>query len=192
MKDIERCRVKRILVNTGASRNILYYQCFIEMGMNDHHLKPSSMVLEGFTAHKIRVKGTLWLDVTLGTEDRTRTEEVKFYMVDLDSAYNAILGTPAHASFDLVISMSHQRVKFYIANGVGCVKSSPKTLFDFQMTSKKLLLEHTFIPMEIGIVQACRGEAESTDNEVREVIERQFLNIVSRPTDEYEEVVINL
>lgn len=91
MKDIERCRVKRILVDTGASKNILYYMCFKEMGLNDHHLKPNSMVLERFTAHKIHVKRTVCLNVTLGTEENTRTEEIKFYVVDVDSSYNVIL-----------------------------------------------------------------------------------------------------
>lgn len=76
MKDIERCRVKLILVDTRASRNIPYYRCFKEMRLSDHHLKPNSMVLEGFTAHKIQLKGTVRLDVILGTEDKVRTEEM--------------------------------------------------------------------------------------------------------------------
>lgn len=97
MKNIKRYRVKRILVDIGASRNILYYRCFKEMGLSDHHLKPSSIVLEGFTTHKIQVKGTVRLKVTLGVGETTRTEEIKFYVVDIDSSYNAILGTPFHA-----------------------------------------------------------------------------------------------
>lgn len=82
------------------------------MGLSGYHLKPSSVVLEGFTTHKILVKGTIKLWVTLGTNDKVRTKEIKFYVVDLESPYNAILGMPYHATFDIVVSMSHQRAKF--------------------------------------------------------------------------------
>lgn len=102
------CRVKRVLVDTGATKNILYYKCFQEMGMSHHHMKSSNMVLEGFTAHKIGVKGRVRIRVTLNTDDKERSEEIKFYVVDIDSPYNAILGTSASTSFELIISMSHQ------------------------------------------------------------------------------------
>lgn len=78
--------------------------------MNDSHLNSSAMVLQGFTAHKIPVKRTVRMHVTLGTDEKRRTEEIKFYVVDIDSPYNAIHGTPSHIAFDLIISMSHQLI----------------------------------------------------------------------------------
>lgn len=100
-QEIDKCRVKRVLIDTGAMKNIIYYKCFKEMGMNNSHLKPRRMVLEGFTAHKISVKGTVKVKVTLGSDTHLWKEEIKFYVVDIDSPYNAILGTPTHATFDL-------------------------------------------------------------------------------------------
>lgn len=141
------------MVDTGACQNILYYRCFKKMGLNDHHLKPNSMVLEGFTAHKIQTKCTVRPEVTLGSEGNERTEEIKFHVVDIDSSYDAILGTLLLSSFDLVVSTSYQRVKFLTKDGVGCVRTSPKNLFNYQMTSKKLLAEETSAPMEIGVIQ---------------------------------------
>lgn len=70
-----------------------------EMVMNDSHVKPSNMVLEGFKAHKISVKRVVKIHVTLGTDDNTQSEELKFYVVDIDSPYNAILGIPTNAAF---------------------------------------------------------------------------------------------
>lgn len=90
---IDMCRLKRVLIDTYATKNILYYKCFKEMGMNDSHLKPSGMILEGFTTHKINVKGTVKVKITLGSYARVREEEIKFYVVDIDSPYNVILGT---------------------------------------------------------------------------------------------------
>lgn len=34
---IDKCTVKRILINTGAMKNIMYFKCFKEMGINDCH-----------------------------------------------------------------------------------------------------------------------------------------------------------
>lgn len=82
------------------------------MRMNDSHLKPNNKVLECFSAHKTNVKGTIKINVTLGLDTYTREEEIKFYVVDINSPYNAILGTPAHADFELIVSMSHQQVRF--------------------------------------------------------------------------------
>lgn len=82
---VDKCRVKRVLIDTGATKNILYFKCFKKMGMNDSHIKPSSMVIESFTAHKIKIKGTVRINVTLGLDRCTREEEIKFYVVEIDS-----------------------------------------------------------------------------------------------------------
>lgn len=67
-KGIYKCRVRRVLIDTCATKNIFYYKCFKEMGMEDTHFKPSNMALEEFTMHKIRVKGTIKINVTLGSD----------------------------------------------------------------------------------------------------------------------------
>lgn len=87
--------------------------------------------------------------------------------------------------------MSHQRVKFFTKNRVGCVQCSPKNLFDFQMMVKKKLLEQSSTPIEIGMIQAVRGIEEPTDKVICEDIDRQILEIVNNVTKEYEEVIIN-
>lgn len=81
-------------------------------------MKPTSMKLEGFTTHKVITKGTVVLNVTMGTGSILRTEELQFYVVDIQSAYNAILGTPAQASFDMVVSIPHQLIKFSLPPGL--------------------------------------------------------------------------
>lgn len=87
--------------------------------------------------------------------------------------------------------MSHHRVKFFTKGGVVCGQSSPTSLFDFQMTLKKMLMGQTSTPMEIGMIRVDRSEAMDTEDGVHEVIERQVLEIVEKPAAEYEEVIIN-
>ena len=63
---IDCCDVRRVLVDTGATKDILYYECFRKLQLSEAHLQPYPGKLEGFTNHKVSVKGTITLEVTLG------------------------------------------------------------------------------------------------------------------------------
>lgn len=75
---IDKCKVKRMLIDSRATKNILYFKCFKEMGMHEIHLKPSAMVFEGFTTYKIPINGTVRIKGTLESDERMRTKEVNF------------------------------------------------------------------------------------------------------------------
>lgn len=47
-RGIDNCRMRRVLIDTEATKNTLYYKCFKEMGMEETLFKPINMVLEGF------------------------------------------------------------------------------------------------------------------------------------------------
>lgn len=51
-KGIDKCQVKRVFIDIEATKNIFYFKCFKKMGMNDSHLKPNNMVLEGLPLTK--------------------------------------------------------------------------------------------------------------------------------------------
>lgn len=69
MQRIGKCHFRRVLEDTGATKNILYFKCFKDTRMNDSYLKPSNMVIEGFTAQKIRVREMVKVKVTLGSQN---------------------------------------------------------------------------------------------------------------------------
>lgn len=77
------------------------------MGMGDQLMTPIAMKLVGFITHKVVTKGMIVLNVTLGLGSTFWIEELQFYVVDIQSVYNAILGTPTQASFDIVVSVPH-------------------------------------------------------------------------------------
>lgn len=86
--------------------------------------------------------------------------------------------------------MSHQRVKFLTKNGVGCVQSNPKNLFDFQMTSKEKLIEQP-TPMKIGMVQVVQFNEEQSNEEICRQISQQVLYTIDKAPSKYDEVIIN-
>lgn len=161
---VDKCRVKRVLIDTRATKNILYFKYFKEMEMNDSHVKPSNKVLEGFTTHKISVKGTVRINITLGSNSCTQEEELMFYVDDIDLPYNVILGTLACEAFELVVSMSHQQVRFTTKNRVGFVKSNPKILLGYMMKSKKYLDDGSRTNEIESILTTKESEVEKAPN----------------------------
>lgn len=107
------------------------------MGLTCAQLTPSSTRLEGFTTHKVDVKEAIEFEVTLGSSTHPRQELVKFHVVDVESTYNAILGVPLQVAFDMVVSLSHQRVKFPTPTGVAEVRSDPRSLLAYFIKTKK-------------------------------------------------------
>lgn len=80
------------------------------------------------------MKGTIRINVvTLGSNSCTREEELKFYIVDIDSSYNAILGTPTHR---LYVPPTGEN---YYKKHSGIRKKSPKSLLGYMMKSRKHL-----------------------------------------------------
>ena len=51
--------VKRVMVDGGASVDILFYEAFIRMGYNDTHLTPSNMPVYGFNGIETKVEGII-------------------------------------------------------------------------------------------------------------------------------------
>lgn len=156
------------------------------MEMNNSHLKLSNMVLEGFTAQKINFKGTIKISVTLGSDNCTREEELKFCVIDIDSPYNAILGTSAYAALELVVSMSHKQVRFTTKNGEGFVKSRPKSLLGYMIKSRKGLDEVSKTSKNKSILTIEGSEAEGTLN--RRILES---STVASKLEEFKEIAIN-
>lgn len=107
-------------------------------------------------------------------------------MVDVDSSYNEILETPFHAGFDLVISMSHQQVKFNTLQGVRFVRSSPLSLLGHKMKIKRKRDEVT-VEAEINSITT------NYDRRIQWIFEKQISNFVLEVSqkEEFDEVIIN-
>ncbi|XP_064994010.1 uncharacterized protein LOC135630770 [Musa acuminata AAA Group] len=85
-----------------------------------------SSALTGFTGESISPLGAITLPLTLGEVPRTKTVMATFLVVDLPTAYNAILGCPTLNKFRVVISTYHRTMKFPTYAGVREVSGSPR------------------------------------------------------------------
>ncbi|GAV66258.1 LOW QUALITY PROTEIN: hypothetical protein CFOL_v3_09768, partial [Cephalotus follicularis] len=94
---VELFTMKRILIDSGSSADILYKHAFDQLRIPADHLKPVKTPLVGFT-------------------------EMTFLVVDTSSPYNAIVGRPGLNLLEAIVSTRHLAVKFPTRFGVGEVR----------------------------------------------------------------------
>ncbi|XP_070004163.1 uncharacterized protein [Nicotiana sylvestris] len=99
--------VKRVLINLGSSVNIIFLRVLNKMQAEDK-LVPKAHTLSGFHNSSITTKG----EVELTTFVEGVVKDTKFQVVEMDMAYNMILGRPWIHEMDVVPSTVHQVIKF--------------------------------------------------------------------------------
>ncbi|WOG86651.1 hypothetical protein DCAR_0205868 [Daucus carota subsp. sativus] len=62
--------VKKVLVDNGASVDILFHDAYEKMGYADSQLTPSDMPIYGFNNAETKIEGMIQLPVTIGAEPR--------------------------------------------------------------------------------------------------------------------------
>ncbi|XP_074377257.1 uncharacterized protein LOC141718772 [Apium graveolens] len=71
---IGNCPAMRVLVDNGASVDILFHDTFIRMGYNDSQLTPSDIPIYRFNHVECKVEGAIQLPVTIGEEPKEDTQ----------------------------------------------------------------------------------------------------------------------
>ncbi|KAJ8470141.1 hypothetical protein OPV22_024484 [Ensete ventricosum] len=130
--------VKRVMIDTGSSADVLYFDAFQRLRLTDLDLTPLTSTLTGFTGDSISPMGTTTIPVTFGGELRSKTLLVSFMVVKLPSAYNAIIGRPTLNRLRAVVSTYHRVLKFPTRAGVGEVRSDPRESKQCYLTTTTL------------------------------------------------------
>ncbi|GAV65292.1 hypothetical protein CFOL_v3_08807, partial [Cephalotus follicularis] len=91
---VELFTMKRILIDSGSSTDILYKHAFDQLRIPAEQLKPVKTPLVGFTGETIHPLGSINLSVVAGTVPCQTQVEMTFMVVDTPSPYNAIVGRP--------------------------------------------------------------------------------------------------
>nr|XP_009383604.1 PREDICTED: uncharacterized protein LOC103971335 [Musa acuminata subsp. malaccensis] len=117
--------VKRVLVDTRSSANVLYLDAFKKLSLTNEDLIPIASGLTKFTEDSISPLGTTILPVTIGEEPRAKTTMTTFMVVNLPSTYNVILSRLTLNKLKVVVSTYYQAIKFLTSIGVKESRSNP-------------------------------------------------------------------
>ncbi|GAV79166.1 hypothetical protein CFOL_v3_22631 [Cephalotus follicularis] len=111
--------MKRILIDSGSSADILYKHAFDQLRIPADQLRPVKTPLIGFAGEMVHPLGSIDLSVVAGTTPRQTQVQMTFLVVDTPSPYNAIVGRPGLNLMEAIVSTRHLLVKFPTRFGVG-------------------------------------------------------------------------
>ncbi|XP_050207935.1 uncharacterized protein LOC126657310 [Mercurialis annua] len=125
--------VSRMLVDTGSSVNMITMEVFGRIGLKKENLTHVSTPLVGLGGKSVQVEGSLEINIQLGDGEIYKEIRAEFMVVNMDFAYNAILGRPLLHDTCASICMRYLLMKIPTREGDaevrGCQKSAREAYF---------------------------------------------------------------
>jgi len=104
-------KVHRVLVDQGSSADVMFWSTFNKLQLSPDMLRPNTGCLYGFARDQVEVHGYLELRTTFTDGTASRTESIRYLVVNANSAYNILLGRPALNRLRAVVSTRHMKMK---------------------------------------------------------------------------------
>ncbi|XP_068503530.1 uncharacterized protein [Phaseolus vulgaris] len=89
------CKVHMVLVEQGSSADVMFLSTFNKLRLSLDLLRPYTGCLYGFADNQVEVRGYLELRTAFTDGEASRTESIRYLVVNAISAYNILLGRPA-------------------------------------------------------------------------------------------------
>ena len=90
-------KIHRVLVDQGSSADVMFWSTFNKLQLSPDLLRPYTGCLYGFADNPVEVRGYLELRTTFTDRAASRTESIRYLVVNANSAYNILLGSVLHA-----------------------------------------------------------------------------------------------
>ncbi|KAM1496142.1 hypothetical protein ACFX13_031214 [Malus domestica] len=138
--------VRRILVDTGDSVNILFVEAFRAFNVAEHLLDRLISPLISFFGDIVQPIGSIHLPFTIGTCPYTATITTNFLVVDCPTTYNVIFGRTCINDLKAMVSTHILLMKFTSPYGNGYIRGDQLSARSCYNTSVKQ--QHLFVPKE--------------------------------------------
>jgi hypothetical protein len=117
---LDRTPIGHMLIDGGASINILPLSLFKKLGHIEGDLKRINLSLSNFAGDPTEAKGIICKEVTVGS----KTMPTTFFVVDMKGCYNVLLGQDLIHANECVPSTLHQYVIQWIGDEVEVVQAN--------------------------------------------------------------------
>ncbi|XP_074315272.1 uncharacterized protein LOC141651457 [Silene latifolia] len=111
---IEKCEVRKILVDTGSSVNLIMLETLKGMGFTEKDLTKKAVPLVGFSGETKHSLGEIVIPTYAGGVNK----QVRYLVIGGPSTYNVILGRPWIHEMKAILSTYHQCLKFPMPSGL--------------------------------------------------------------------------
>ena len=102
--------VAEVLIDNGSSLNVMPKKTLDKLPFDASYMRPSSMVVRAFSGSRCDVRGEINLPIQIGPH----TCQITFQVMDINPAYNFLLGQPWIHSVRVVPSTLHHKLKFVV------------------------------------------------------------------------------
>ncbi|XP_072088072.1 uncharacterized protein [Arachis hypogaea] len=116
----------RTLVDQGSATDILFKASFDKLDLQEKKLRAYSKSLFGLRDTPIQPLGYISLHTTFGKGTRSRTLNIDYIVVNVSSAYNALIGRTTLNQLCAVVSTPHLCMKFPTLKGITTTKGDQK------------------------------------------------------------------
>jgi hypothetical protein len=112
------CDVKRVLIDSGSSADIMYWDAFKAMQLAGEQLQHYDGTLVGFAGEQAEVMRHITLLTTFGEWDNTKKIKVRYLVVrTICASYNIIIGRPTFNALGAAMSTLYLAIKYPLDNG---------------------------------------------------------------------------
>jgi hypothetical protein len=116
---LDRTLIRHMLIDGGASVNILPLSLFKKLNHVEGDLKRINLSLSGFAGDPMETKGIICKELTIGS----KTMPMTFFIADMKGRYNVLLGWDWIHANECVPSTIHQCVIQWISDDVEVVQA---------------------------------------------------------------------
>ncbi|XP_068504264.1 uncharacterized protein [Phaseolus vulgaris] len=152
-------KVQRVLVDQGSSADVMFWMTFNKLQLSPDQLRPYTGCLYGFAGDQVEVRGHLELRTPFTDGVASRTENIRYLVINAPSAYNILLGRPTLNRLRAVASTRHMKMKLPdLGRNVITIKSDQKEAkrcYENSLKTKRgVFMVTTRAPSEEGVTPA--------------------------------------
>jgi len=189
--------VHRVLVDQVSSADVMFWQTFNKLQLSSDQLRPYTGCLYGFAGGQVEVRRHLELRTTFTYGVASRTENIRYLVMNAPLAYKILLGRPALNRLRAVASTRHVKMKLLDLGGTmitiksdqkeakRCYENSLKTKRGMFTVTTRAPSEEEVARAEIALEWEIGGKMFKLGKSLGQGTQDQIAKVIARHLDAF-------